>query len=73
MSLAMGHSIETHCREYPWVTKSATINAFEIALAAWVIHFLQTIQFFSLVAASNIDTLKSDDLDEESDVDGDGK
>ena len=34
MSLAMGHSIETHCREYPWATKSATTNAFEIALAA---------------------------------------
>ena len=34
MSLAMGHSIETPCREYPWATKSATTNAFEIALAA---------------------------------------
>ncbi len=34
MSLSMGHSIETHCREYPWATKSATTNAFELALAA---------------------------------------
>tara|TARA_Y100000739_G_C20428415_1_gene382234 strand:- start:638 stop:739 length:102 start_codon:yes stop_codon:yes gene_type:complete len=29
----MGHAIETHCREYPWVTKIATKTAFEQALA----------------------------------------
>ena len=34
---------------------------------------LDTIQSFSRVAASNIDILKSDDLREESDVDGDDK
>jgi len=34
MSLAMKYSIETHFREYPWATKSATTNAFEIALPA---------------------------------------
>lgn len=31
MSLAMGHSIECHCREYPWATDKGTETAFERA------------------------------------------
>ena len=31
MSNAMGHSIETHCRSYPWATDSGTLTAFEKA------------------------------------------
>ena len=31
MSLAMGHSIETHCREYPWASKRGTVRAFNRA------------------------------------------
>ena len=34
MATAMGHSYETHCREYPWATKSGTASAFHRALAA---------------------------------------
>tara|TARA_Y100001968_G_scaffold152683_1_gene139631 strand:+ start:396 stop:1646 length:1251 start_codon:yes stop_codon:yes gene_type:complete len=31
MASAMGHSYETHCREYPWATKSGVDKAFEAA------------------------------------------
>ena len=33
MATAMGHSFETHCREYPWATESGTDSAFERARA----------------------------------------
>ena len=31
MALAMGHSLEVHCRSYPWATQSGTENAFNRA------------------------------------------
>ena len=31
MALAMGHSLETHCRSYPWATESGAASAFEKA------------------------------------------
>ena len=31
MALAMGHSIEVHCRSYPWATEAGTAAAFERA------------------------------------------
>ena len=31
MSSAMGHSLEVHCREYPWCTDATTTNAFKKA------------------------------------------
>ncbi|KGG33644.1 hypothetical protein EV10_0484 [Prochlorococcus marinus str. SS51] len=34
MATAMGHSYETHCREYPWATKSGTDSAFARVKAA---------------------------------------
>ena len=34
MATAMGHSYETHCREYPWATKSGTDSAFKRAIKA---------------------------------------
>ena len=34
MATAMGHSYETHCREYPWATKSGTTSAFKRAIKA---------------------------------------
>ena len=34
MATAMGHNHETHCREYPWATKSGTTSAFHRVLAA---------------------------------------
>ncbi len=32
MATAMGHSYETHYREYPWATKSGTTSAFKQAM-----------------------------------------
>ena len=32
MALAMGHSLEVHCRSYPWATESGTENAFNRAM-----------------------------------------
>ena len=34
MATAMGYSYETHCREYPWATKSGTTSAFKRAIKA---------------------------------------
>jgi len=31
MALAMGHSLETHCRSYPWATESGAASAFKKA------------------------------------------
>ena len=31
MALAMGHSIEVHCRSYPWATEAGAAAAFERA------------------------------------------
>jgi len=33
MSSAMGHSLEVHCREYPWATDATTQTAFDRARA----------------------------------------
>ncbi|QNG26442.1 site-specific integrase [Synechococcus sp. HK01-R] len=32
MALAMGHSLEVHCRSYPWATESGAENAFNRAM-----------------------------------------
>ena len=32
MALAMGHSLEVHCRSYPWATETGAENAFQRAM-----------------------------------------
>ena len=34
MALAMGHSIEVHCRSYPWATEAGAAAAFDRAKSA---------------------------------------
>jgi hypothetical protein len=37
MAQAMGHSLEVHCRSYPWASVAGTAAAFQRANAAIVV------------------------------------